>query len=189
MTMIFRQILGEHFTRLDSFVVRSVIQLGFMSTFACLLPPLLAQFELPAAINWRMSGAILAILLGVWSFDFPRRRRTASAVRIPLPIWCLVVVLDVTVVVLAAEAIYPSSALAPGIYSSAATFILMAGALLFLLSLTFLFPLQAAHPGTDVPARPQQRNLLTSLADPRRRAGARSAHKRAAPSKATAINP
>ncbi|HLZ99701.1 MAG TPA: hypothetical protein VKP66_17325 [Steroidobacteraceae bacterium] len=49
------------------------------------------------------------------------------------------------------EALHSRSALAPGIYCSAATFILMAGALLFLLSLTFLFPLQAAHPGTDVP--------------------------------------
>lgn len=150
MTMIFRQILGEHFTRLDSFVVRSVIQLGFISTFACLLPPLLAQFGMAAAVIWRIASAILAILLCLWSIDFPRRRRAASAVRIPVPIWCVVVLLYVAVLVLTAESIYPS-ALAVGIYSSAATSILVAGALLFLLSLTFLFPLQAEHSGKDVP--------------------------------------
>jgi hypothetical protein len=142
MTMIFRQILGEHFSRLDSFVVRTVIQLGLMAAFACLLPPLLAQFEIAAAVNWRISSAILAILLCGWSADFPRRRRAASAVRIPISIWCVVVLLYLTVIALAVEAIHPSSALAVGIYCGAASFILMAGALLFLFSLTFLFPLQ-----------------------------------------------
>jgi hypothetical protein len=146
MTMIFRQILGEHFTRLDSFVVRSVIQLGFMSAFACMLPPLLAQYGIAASIVWRISSAILGIALGLWSFDFPRRRHAASAVRIPAPIWCIVILLDLTVLALSAQAIYPSPTLATGLYSSAASFILMAGALIFLLSLTFLFPVQAAHP-------------------------------------------
>lgn len=147
MTMIFRQILGEHFTRLDSFVVRSVIQLGLMSSFASLLPPLLAQFEIAAAVNWRVSSAILAILLCSWSADFPRRRHAASAMRIPAPIWCVVVLLYLNVIALAAEAIFPSAALAAGIYSTAASSILLAGGLLFLFSLTFLFPLQADQAG------------------------------------------
>jgi hypothetical protein len=47
----FPQILSEHFSRLDSFVVRTVIQLGLMAAFACLLPPLLAQFGIAAGLR------------------------------------------------------------------------------------------------------------------------------------------
>lgn len=153
MTMIFRQILGEHFTRLDSFVVRSVIQLGLMSVFACLVPPLLAQFEIAVVLNWRISSAILAIVLCAWSVDFPRRRHAASAVRIPVPVWCVISLLYLSVIALAAEAAFPSVPIAIGIYCTAATFILMTGGLLFLFSLTFLFPLQVDPPaGRSRPA-------------------------------------
>ena len=149
MTMIFRQVFGGHVTKLDSFVVRTIIQLGFLSTLASLLPPLLAQFEIAPAANWRASSVVLAVLLGLWSFTFPRRRNAASPIRAPTQIRCVIVVLDIDVLALAANAIFPLPALAVGIYSTAATVVLISGATLFLFSLIFLFerPLETVHPG------------------------------------------
>jgi hypothetical protein len=152
MTMIFRQVFGGHVTRLDSFVVRTFIQLGFLSTFASLLPPLLAQFGIAPATSWRVSSAVYAILLGLGSFTFPRRRNAASPTRAPTPIWCVVIVLDIAALALAANVIFPLSAQTVGIYSAAATVALIGGATFFLFSLIFLFerPLETMQPGHQI---------------------------------------
>jgi hypothetical protein len=71
LTVVFRQILGGQLTRLDGFVIRTFIQLGFLATAGSLLPPLLHLFELAPATNWRVSSIVMAALLGAWSFSFP----------------------------------------------------------------------------------------------------------------------
>jgi len=48
LTMIFRQLLGGQMTKWDSFVSRTWIELGFMTTFGSILPPLLILFEASA---------------------------------------------------------------------------------------------------------------------------------------------
>jgi len=45
LTMILRQILGGRMTKWDSWVTRTWIQLGFMTTFGSILPPLLMLLE------------------------------------------------------------------------------------------------------------------------------------------------
>jgi hypothetical protein len=84
LTVIFRQILGGQLTRLDSFVVRVFIQLGFMATAGSLLPPLLSLFELPPSAVWRTSSIVMAVLLGLWAFSYPHRRRSASPTPAPV---------------------------------------------------------------------------------------------------------
>jgi len=44
LTMILRQMLGGQMTKWDSFVTRTWVQLGFMTTFGSILPPLLILF-------------------------------------------------------------------------------------------------------------------------------------------------
>ena len=44
LTMILRQMLGGRITKWDSWVTRTWIELGFMTTFGSILPPLLILF-------------------------------------------------------------------------------------------------------------------------------------------------
>jgi hypothetical protein len=41
LTMIFRQLLGGQMTKWDSFLSRTWVELGFLTTFGSILPPLL----------------------------------------------------------------------------------------------------------------------------------------------------
>jgi hypothetical protein len=127
-----------HVTKLDSFV-RTFIQVGFIATLGALLPPLLAQFELAAAATWRASSALLAVLRGIWSYSFPHRRHKSSTTPIPLPVWTVVVVLDLTVLALLGSTLPMLPRHVSAIYSVVATMILAGGATFFLHSLTFLF--------------------------------------------------
>src|ERR1700747_1720242 len=52
LTMILRQMLGGQMTKWDSFVTRTWVQLGFMTTFGSILPPLLMLLDPPAPIVW-----------------------------------------------------------------------------------------------------------------------------------------
>lgn len=139
MTMIFRQVYGGHVSKLDRFVARTFIQVGFLATLGSLLPPLLAQFDLAPATTWRASSVVLAALLGIWSYSFPHRRHKCSTTPIPLPVWSVVVVLDLTVLALLGNALPLLPRYVSAIYSVATTVILGGGATFFLHSLIFLF--------------------------------------------------
>jgi hypothetical protein len=148
LTVIFREILGGQLSRLDGFVIRTFIQLGFMATAGSLLPPLLHLFELAPTTIWRAASIVMALLLGAWSFSFPKRRHAASPTRAPPPIWCVIVVLDLAVLALAANAVWADSHYVVGVYAAAATVNLVGGASFFLFSLIFLFakPIESATP-------------------------------------------
>ncbi len=132
LTMIFRQMLGGNPTKFDSFVTRTLIQLGFMTALGSILPPLLALLEIPAATNWRVSSAAMAIILGWWALSFPRRRREVNPTRMPRPVWCFAVVLDFAALALAANAIVAPAERLVGIYAAAVTAIMIGSGVLFL---------------------------------------------------------
>jgi hypothetical protein len=138
LTVIFRQILGGQPTKLDSFVVRIFVQLGFMTIGGSLLPPLLALFNLPSAVVWCASSSVMAVILGIWALSYPHRRHSISPRRVPFPIWCVIAVLDFAALTLAANAIVPTER-AVGIYSAAITVILMGAGSFFLFSLIYLY--------------------------------------------------
>src|SRR5215213_10600140 len=148
LTVIFREILGGKLTRLDSFVIRIFIQLGFMAAFGAILPPLFHLFELSPPVIWRAASILMALILGAWSFTYPMRRHAASPTPAPKPIWFVVAVLDFAALALAGNAIWPSSRYAAGIYSAAVTIMLAGGASFFLFSLIFLFakPVESSTP-------------------------------------------
>src|SRR5215471_17219476 len=86
LTMILRQMLGGQMTKWDSFVTRTWVQLGFMTTLGSILPPLLMIFEAPAPIAWRISSGVLAVVLGRCALTFSRRRHDANPPRLSLPV-------------------------------------------------------------------------------------------------------
>jgi hypothetical protein len=148
LTVIFREILGGKLTKLDGFVIRTFIQLGFLAAFGSILPPLLYLFELSPPTIWRTASIITALLLGAWSFSFPIRRHAASPTRAPVPIWITIFALDAAALALLANAVWPASHYATGIYATAVTLNLVGGATFFLFSLIFLFakPIEASTP-------------------------------------------
>jgi hypothetical protein len=151
LTVIFREIMGGKLSRLDGFVIRTFIQLGFLATAGSMIPPLLHLFGLEPQTIWRTSSIVMAILLGAWSLSFPRRRRSASPTRVPLPIWVVIGILDMAALALVANAIWPAGHYATGIYAAAVTINLVGGATFFLFSLIFLFakPLEVQTPAPN----------------------------------------
>ncbi len=132
LTMILRQMLGGQMTKWDSFVTRTWVELGFMTTFGAILPPLLLLFEAPAPIAWRIPSGVMAVLLGSWALTFPRRRQAVNPTRLPLQVVTYCLAMDIAALALAANAIVVPGERLAGVYAAAVTAILVGAGMLFL---------------------------------------------------------
>lgn len=63
----FRQMVGGRFTKYDAFLIRSALVSSLIVIVCALLPPLLALFELSAAIIWRLSSLSAGILIALFT--------------------------------------------------------------------------------------------------------------------------
>jgi hypothetical protein len=132
LTMILRQLLGGRMTKWDSFVARTWLELGFMTSFGSLLPPLLILCGVPAPNAWRISSGVVAIILGSWALTFPLRRLAVNSTRLPLPVVIFSLAMDITALALAANAIVVRGERLAGVYSAGVTAILIGAGMLFL---------------------------------------------------------
>jgi hypothetical protein len=139
LTMILRQMLGGRMTKWDSFVTRTWVQLGFMTTFGAILPPLLILLEAPAPIAWRVPSGLMAVMLGSWALTFPRRRKAVNPTRLPLQVVIFSLAMDIAAAALAANAIVVPGELLAGVYAVAVTAILTAAGLLFLFAFAYWY--------------------------------------------------
>src|SRR6202034_1761922 len=105
LTMILRQMLGGRITKWDSWVTRTWIELGFMTTFGSVLPPLLMLFAASAPVALRISSGVMAVILGSWALTFPRRRRAVNPTRLPLQVVIYALAMDLAALASAANAI------------------------------------------------------------------------------------
>jgi hypothetical protein len=68
--MLFRQEQGGRMAEYDAFLIRGVVQKGFIVTACSMLPPLLAYCDLPLDKVWRLSsfsaGALQVLFLINW---------------------------------------------------------------------------------------------------------------------------
>jgi hypothetical protein len=142
LTMILRQMLGGRLTKWDSWVTRTWIQLGFMTTLGSILPPLLMLFGGAAPIAWRISSGIMAVVLGSWALTFPRRRHAVNPTRLPLEVVIYTVAMDIAALALAANAIVVPGGLLAAVHAAAVTAILIGAGMLFLF--TFVYWYEAA---------------------------------------------
>jgi hypothetical protein len=145
LTMILRQLLGGQVTKWDSFVTRTWIQLGFMTTFGSILPPLLMLFGPPAPIAWRISSGIMAVILGSWALTFPRRRLAANRTRLPLEVVIYSLAMDIAALALAANAIVIPGELLAGVYAATVTAILIGAGMLFLFAFVHWYDATISH--------------------------------------------
>jgi hypothetical protein len=145
LTMILRQMLGGRMTKFDSFVTRTWVQLGFMTTFGSILPPLLMLFGAPAPLAWRLSSGVMAVILGSWALTFPRRRHAANSTRLPLQVVIFLLAMDIAALALAANAIVVPGQLLAGIFAAAVTAILIGAGMLFLFTVVHWYDATLDH--------------------------------------------
>ena len=149
LTMILRQLLGGRLTKWDSWVTRTWIQLGFMTTLGSILPPLLLLFAAPAPIVWRIPSGVMAVILGSWALTFPRRRQAVNPTRLPLQVIIFALAMDIAALALAANAIVVPGERLAGVYAAAVTTILIGAGMLFLF--TFVYWYEATTIGQEQP--------------------------------------
>jgi hypothetical protein len=145
LTMILRQMLGGRMTKWDSFVTRTWIQLGFMTTFGSILPPLIILFGAPEPIAWRISSGVIAVILGSWALTFPRRRQAVNPTRLPLEVVIYSLAMDIAALALAANAIVVPGELLAGVYAAAVTAILIGAGMLFLFAFVYWYDAIIGH--------------------------------------------
>ncbi|HUI98477.1 MAG TPA: hypothetical protein VLX44_22185 [Xanthobacteraceae bacterium] len=139
LTMILRQMLGGQMTKWDSFVTRTWVQLGFMTTFGAILPPLLMLFAAPAPVAWHISSGVMAVILGFWALTFPRRRHAVNPTRLPLQVVIFCLAMDIAALALAANAIVVPGERLAGVYAAAVTAILIGAGMLFLFTFVYWY--------------------------------------------------
>ena len=139
LTMILRQLLGGRLTKWDSWVTRTWIQLGFMTTLGSILPPLLLLFAAPAPIVWRIPSGVMAVILGNWALTFPRRRQAVNPTRLPLQVIVFALAMDIAALALAANAIVVPDERLAGVYAAAVTTILIGAGMLFLFTFVYWY--------------------------------------------------
>ncbi len=139
LTMILRQMLGGQLTKFDSFVARTWVHLGFMATFGSILPPLLLLFGASAPIAWRVSSGVMAVILGIWTLTFPRRRHAVKSTRLPLQVVIFLLAMAIAALALAANAVAVAGELLAGVYAAAVTAILMGAGMLFLFTFVYWY--------------------------------------------------
>ena len=139
LTMILRQLLGGRLTKWDSWVTRTWIQLGFMTTLGSILPPLLLLFAAPAPMVWRIPSGVMAVILGSWALTFPRRRQAVNPTRLPLQVIVFTLAMDIAALALAANAIVVPGERLAGIYAAAVTTILIGAGMLFLFTFVYWY--------------------------------------------------
>ena len=138
LVIIIRQTLGGQMSQLEILITRIFIQLGFMVTAGAMLPPLLALFELPPPLIWRISSLAAAIPSFLFAVTYPARRRAASGVPTPLVIWLDVMVLLAAVAVLILNCAGIGIAPGPGPFAAALTVILFLSGWAYLQALRLL---------------------------------------------------
>jgi hypothetical protein len=139
LTMILRQMLGGRLTKWDSWVTRTWIQLGFMTTLGSILPPLLTLCGAQAPTAWRISSGTMAVVLGSWALTFPRRRRAVNPTRLPLQVVIFSLAMDIAALALAANAIVVPGELLAGVYAAAVTATLTGAGMLFLFTFVYWY--------------------------------------------------
>jgi hypothetical protein len=145
LTMILRQILGGRMTKFDSFVTRTWVQLGFMSTLGSILPPLLILFGAPASFAVRMSSGAMAVILGSFTLTFPRRRHAVNPAPFQMQVVIFLVAMNITALALVANAVVISGPLLMALYAAAVTAILIGAGMLFLFTIVHWYDATIGH--------------------------------------------
>jgi hypothetical protein len=138
LVIVLRQTFGGELSKLDILITRLFIQLGFMVAASAMLPPLLALFQVPQSLIWRICSLCTAVPSFRFAVTYPARRRAASGVATPLAIWVDVFLLAFAALVLMCNGLGVVLAPTPGPFVGALTGILFISGWAYLQALNTL---------------------------------------------------
>jgi hypothetical protein len=124
LVIVLRQTMGGEMSKLDIFITRTFIQVGFLVAAGAMLPGLLTQFELPGGSTWRLSSAVTAVPVLLFACTYPARRKAASGARTPIVIWIDALVVFGFGILLALNALGVAVVTGPGPYIAGLTGVL-----------------------------------------------------------------
>lgn len=78
----FRQMIGGRMSDFDVFVIRTTLLRSFIVAGCSMLPTLLALYELPHSIIWRVSSLVTAVLLILFTLTAYAIRRAVATIPI-----------------------------------------------------------------------------------------------------------
>ena len=96
--IVLRQTTGKDVSGFHIVLTRLYLESGLFSAAFCMLPPLLALCGLSATSVWRVSSAIIAVVLLCYGAAYPMRRAAYVAERVPRARWVPIVVPSALVV-------------------------------------------------------------------------------------------
>jgi hypothetical protein len=79
--MLLRQTMGGKLSNFDVFLVNAYVAHGFVLAIAAILPPLIAQFELPLNVVFVISSVIAALLMTLKSGNTMIQRKSITKKR------------------------------------------------------------------------------------------------------------
>lgn len=122
--IIVRQGRGKELSSFHLLLTRFYMEIGFLSAACAMLPPLLATWGMNEPLIWRLSSvaAVLAIVVGLWTY--PSRRRAANGEPVPVRVWINVLVSLLVVIPCVASAAGVWITPGPGPVAAGATFLL-----------------------------------------------------------------
>ncbi|THD47640.1 MAG: hypothetical protein E7774_04365 [Bradyrhizobium sp.] len=91
--LVLRQSAGARVSRLDRYIAKTVMTYMFSLTAGALLPPLLALYDMPEDLIWRVAGVGFAVPMAALQVSYPVRRRMAVGSAPPFAVYAIFVVL------------------------------------------------------------------------------------------------
>ncbi|HXD46653.1 MAG TPA: hypothetical protein VN655_16110 [Pseudolabrys sp.] len=89
--LIIRQSAGGALSPLDRFFARTVVGHFFWLAAGAIFPPLLALYDLPEPMVWKVSALVFGLPMLAILISFPHRRRAATGQPVPLRILVVMV--------------------------------------------------------------------------------------------------
>jgi hypothetical protein len=131
-----RQTFGANLTPFQLLLMQFLIEHGFVAVFFSLLPLLLALFDIPHDLIWRLCSGVAAFTLTIWWIDYAVRRYPTARSE-PHPIFARINMVFAFLSVLALTGNATALAYRPqvGVYAAAISWVLFQGADVFLLSI------------------------------------------------------
>lgn len=97
--IVLRQTIGKDISGFHIVLMRLYLEAGLFSAAFCMLPPLLAVCGLGATTVWRVSSALIAIVLLGYGATYPMRRSAMMQGALPRARWVPIVAASMLVVV------------------------------------------------------------------------------------------
>jgi hypothetical protein len=134
--IVLRQAIGKGLSGFHVLLTSLYLEAGLGTTAFCMLPPLLALCGVPLLAVWRASSGVIMVVILLYGWTYPRRRRVKTLDRLPPRRW-LPIVIGSAVVILVLLANVFGIPYEPNVgpVAVAATWTLGCGAVIFVLAL------------------------------------------------------